>query len=181
MTRNLFFAILQYLISTVRHKAYVFYAGVFIVGDIPIWRLLVHDWTKFNPVEFVNYARFYKMENGRNNRDAFLKAWVHHQKHNKHHPEYWVSFGVFEWSNRSLLMPKTFVREWVVDLLGASREYTKSWNMNDWVKANIDRWNYCDVGTLVRYCDILQEIGVSVKYNKKDKTLYYVLEEKLDD
>ena len=154
----MFKAIIQYLLSTIRHKWYVFYAGVFIVGDIPLWRLLLHDWTKFLPIEFVNYARYYKYSN-REDKPAFLRAWMHHQKNNKHHPEYWTSVGIFEWSNRSVPMPETYVREMVADLLGASREYTGNWDMSEWLKANFKRWDYCDWITCERLRDALNEIG----------------------
>lgn len=133
-------AVLQYLWSTIKHKAYVFYAGVFIVGKIPIWRLLVHDLSKFNPVEFINYAYYYKIT--KESKGHFLSAWMHHQKNNKHHPEYWTTVGIFDWSNGSVNMPETYVREWVADLLGASMEYTGSWDMDDWLKENINRWDY---------------------------------------
>lgn len=68
-----FMASLQYLLSTIRHKAFVFIAGWRIVGGISFWRLLIHDWTKFLPVEFVNYAKFYKLEHGFvNHKPAFV-------------------------------------------------------------------------------------------------------------
>ncbi len=177
MTNNLLIAIIQYLISTLRHKAYVFYAGVFIVGDIPIWRLLTHDLSKFNPVEFINYARYYKMEHGKANENAFVAAWMHHQKRNKHHPEYWTTVGIFDWSNRAVEMPMTYVREWVADLLGASREYTKGWDMNEWIKTNISRWDYCDEMTLAHYRKVLNQIGISVALLHPLKKLIYISEE----
>ena len=115
-------AIIQYLLSTMRHKWFVLIAGRNIVGGIPMWRLIIHDWTKFMPVEFINYAKYYVLPEGKEKyKDSFVKAWMHHQKNNKHHPEYWTSVGVFWWSNGSVTMPPTYVREFVADLLGASR------------------------------------------------------------
>lgn len=59
-------------------------------------------------------------------------------------------------------MPETYVREWLADLLGASREYTGSWDMSVWLKENIKRWDYCHPETLARFANILQEIGYPV-------------------
>lgn len=54
-------AILSYLKSTIRHKYYVYWAGRNIVGGIPIWNLLIHDLSKFTPIEFINYSKYYKI------------------------------------------------------------------------------------------------------------------------
>lgn len=157
-------AIIQYLLSTVRHKAFVFWAGWKIVGGISFWRLLIHDWTKFMPVEFVNYAKNYKLPGGRKKYpDAFIKAWMHHQKNNKHHPEYWTTVGIFEWAHGAVPMPEAYVREWVADLLGASREYTGGWDMSIWLKENIDRWNYCHPNTLAYFTEVLTDLGYPIE------------------
>ena len=151
-------AILRYFMSTLRHKWFVLYAGVTIVGKIPIWRLIIHDLSKFNPIEFWNYAIYYQIEK-EGNEDRFLAAWMHHQKRNKHHPEYWTTVGIFDWSTGAIDMPATQVREWVADLLGASKEYTGSYDMTDWLKTNKSRYIYCTTETLRRFVGVLAEIG----------------------
>jgi len=97
---------LLYLRYVLRHKWFVFVAGLFT--GAPLWRLIVHDWSKFTPSEWFAYARFfygkpraenpvysagvadrYAMDRERR-QHAFDVAWLHHQKRNKHHWQYWV-------------------------------------------------------------------------------------------
>jgi len=47
---------LKYLSYVVRHKWFVFLAGL-RVGGIPLWRLLIHDWSKFTPAEWRPYVQ----------------------------------------------------------------------------------------------------------------------------
>ena len=165
-------AILSYLWSTIRHKYFVFYAGVKIVKNIPLWRLVVHDLSKFTPVEFINYAKFYKIDKD-NHRQEFVMAWMHHQKRNKHHPEYWTSVSPFDWSNGYVSMPETYIREWVADMIGASREYTGSWDMSEWLQKNITRWDNCHEDTLYYLCEVLNEVGYPVMYHPHIIALTY--------
>jgi hypothetical protein len=91
----------QYLRYVLRHKWFVFVACCRL--GIP-WRGLWHDWTKFLPIEWFPYVRFFYGE-GRTResvgdysadsvRDGdFEVAWNHHQKRNDHHWQYWVRFG----------------------------------------------------------------------------------------
>jgi hypothetical protein len=46
-----------YLKYVVRHKWFVFVAGLRV--GAPLWRLLIHDWSKFLPSEWRAYARFF--------------------------------------------------------------------------------------------------------------------------
>jgi len=98
---------LKFLWSLIRHKWFVF---------VECWRLgipwlgIVHDWTKFLPSEFVPYARNFYGDypddsevpqilrtahswTGKTKQDikcAFDVAWLHHQKRNRHHWQYWL-------------------------------------------------------------------------------------------
>ena len=163
-------AIYEYLKSTRRHRKYVRDAGTQL-GGIPYWRLLVHDLSKYTPVEFVNYAKFYKLSN-RTDYQSFRLAWMTHQNRNKHHPEYWQVFGGFEWSNGAIDMPLSYVREWVSDLLGASMEYTDSWDMSDFLSKNISRWNYTTRPTKERFKEVLQELGYVIEITEADELVY---------
>lgn len=93
---------LQYLSYVLRHKWYVFLA---CLEYGLIWRGIVHDWTKFLPVEWTPYVRFFYghgMTRGQAaalNYDfpvsdadelAFENAWNHHQRCNDHHWQYWL-------------------------------------------------------------------------------------------
>lgn len=54
----------RYLSYVVRHKWFVLRAG--LVTGAPFWRLLIHDWSKFLPVEWFPYVEmFYGLRIGR--------------------------------------------------------------------------------------------------------------------
>ncbi len=128
-----------------RHKWFVFLAGLKI-GGIPLWRLLVHDFSAFSFYEAPAYADRAKHDGHIRDRRAWAYAWLHHQNHCPHHWEYWtfawhslssdINFydGIVE--NGCLEMPNTYVREMVADWMGASRVYTGSWDMLDWLNSN---------------------------------------------
>jgi len=123
--------VLRYLWSVLRHKWYVLVAGRRL-GDIPLWRLIIHDWSKFMPAEFMHYARKFQGTVTPTVNQAFTIAWLHHENFNPHHPGYWIPrSGRF--ANIRLEMPETYVREMVADWMGASKTYTGSWDMSDWL------------------------------------------------
>lgn len=76
----------KYAWLTIKHKYYVFRAG--IKTKAPIWNLLVHDWSKFTPSELPHYGR--QFFGDKSEPEKFDQAWLHHQNVNKHHPEYWI-------------------------------------------------------------------------------------------
>jgi hypothetical protein len=79
----------RYLQYVLRHKWYVLLAG--IRTGAPLWRLFIHDWSKFTPVEWGAYVRwFYGGDRSSAAKVAFDRAWNHHQKLNKHHWQYWL-------------------------------------------------------------------------------------------
>lgn len=90
-----------YLKYLLRHKYFVFLAG--LATGAPLWRLLVHDWSKFLPAEWFPYVEYFygsKYEDSKTYNDiadakqvrqeAFDRAWLHHQRMNPHHWQYWV-------------------------------------------------------------------------------------------
>jgi hypothetical protein len=114
----------KYLKAVLRHKKFVLLAGW---GSVPLWRLLIHDWSKFTPTEWFPYARaFYGSGGGKTGKPqgdpAFDRAWLHHQKFNLHHWQYWImhedSGKVF-----CLPMPMIYLAEMVADWRGANRAY----------------------------------------------------------
>lgn len=138
---------LRYFWLLLRHKWFVLQAGVRI-GGIPLWRLLVHDWTKFLPVEFVGYAHWFF---GIRSLDKWARAWLHHQHHNPHHPEFYV----LSWRGDRdfyhglgqrvadcvvvLPMPEVHVREMLADFMASSKVYTGSWDITDWLAENLPK------------------------------------------
>jgi hypothetical protein len=97
---------LKFLWSLLRHKWFVFVECCRL--GIP-WLGVIHDWSKFLPNEFFPYARYFygnypnradihgDMRNILSDRytaegvkAAFDVAWLHHQKRNRHHWQYWL-------------------------------------------------------------------------------------------
>jgi hypothetical protein len=137
---------LQYLRYVLRHKWFVFLAGFDLC--VPIWRLIVHDWTKFQPVEWFPYVRFF-YGNGRSREQLgsysadqvqdgdFELAWNHHQKRNDHHWQYWIRFGD-DGTVLTIPMPDVCRREMLADWRGAGRALGKT-DTPAWYEANKEK------------------------------------------
>ena len=132
-----------------RHKWFVFLAGLRV--GAPLWRLLVHDWSKLTRSEWGPYVeQFYNRDGSK--RDvrrpdggydlaeqpyAFQRAWLGHQRRNKHHWQAWVLLG----DNGQVIaieMPLKYVREMVADWMGAGRAITGRWEVATWYAKNRD-------------------------------------------
>lgn len=132
---------LRYLRTVLRHKWFVFLAG--LKTGVPIWRLIVHDLSKFSRAEWSPYVRRFasgragELDHGADP-DEWHIAWNHHWHRNPHHWEHWLRFeeglAVF-----TMQMPETYVREMVADWMGAGRAYTGKWDARDWYAANKSR------------------------------------------
>lgn len=133
---------LRYLKSLMLHKWYVLVAGLRL-GGIPLWRLLIHDWSKFSSWEFGQYARYFHGDlvsdlDRERAREEFTVAWLHHENLNPHHVGYWIP-RTGQKGGISLRMPQAYVREHVADMMGASRGYTGSWDMTEWLEKNLHK------------------------------------------
>lgn len=89
-------------------------------------RGLLHDMSKFSPVEFFEGVKYYqggkgspinacKAENG------YSMAWFHHKGRNKHHYEYWVDS--LDKGGIPVQMPYKYAVEMICDYLAAGRVY----------------------------------------------------------
>lgn len=135
---------LRYLRYVLLHKWYVLLGGLQIHGWKPswIWRLLVHDLSKFRPSEWRPYvANFYgtpatqKSESQARLR-AFDAAWLKHQHRNQHHWQHWIlreDSGV----TKVLVPPVALVDEMVADWLGAGTKILKYPNLDTLVAETI--------------------------------------------
>jgi hypothetical protein len=99
---------LRYLQYVLVHKWYVWKCGLRL--GVPLWRLLVHDWSKFSWTEWTAYANYFYGDfpehdpNDPNKwtrrgyygptsidiEEKFQRAWLHHIHLNDHHPQHWV-------------------------------------------------------------------------------------------
>lgn len=131
---------MRYFWATIRHKWFVLVAS-FKTG-LPLWRALVHDLSKFTRAELPHYNRQFFGDKG--DPEGFASAWLHHQNCNPHHWEYWItrsdhSHGGSKAEGGCLPMPLIYVREMVADWMGASKAYTGSWDMAEWLDKNLDK------------------------------------------
>lgn len=131
---------LRYLKVVCRHKWFVFRAG--LRTGAPLWRLAIHDWSKFSPAEYGAYARRFctgragQLDNAADP-TKFHLAWTHHWHKNPHHWEHWLI--IIDNELHPTRMPHKLVREMVADWMGAGRAYTGSWNVAEWYEKNKDR------------------------------------------
>lgn len=106
------------------HKKWVFYYCLKL--GIP-WRGIVHDLSKFSPVEFFESVKFY--QGNRSPIDAaketqgYSLAWLHHKGHNPHHWEYYCDN--FTKGITTCPIPRDCLKEMVADSLAAGRTYMK--------------------------------------------------------
>lgn len=125
---------LKYSWLTFKHKWFVFCAG--LKTGAPLWRLVIHDWSKLTRAEAPHYGR--QFFGDKSDPLGFTYAWNHHQKTNPHHWEYWIpesghNRGGYQ-DREPLPMPEHFIREMVADWLGASRAYEGAFprSMAEW-------------------------------------------------
>lgn len=110
-----------YFKYVMRHKKYVYEECRKL--DVPILIALLHDWDKFLPDEWIPYAQTFYTPNGEKQyveNDDFTRAWLYHQKRNKHHWQYWM----ITWDRgetECLPMPDVYRREMLADWRGAGR------------------------------------------------------------
>lgn len=116
---------LAHLRTINRHKREVmklcFKAGLYKQG-------LLHDMSKYSPVEFLVGAKYYqgdKSPNDAERRDrGYSSAWLHHKGRNKHHLEYWIDYGLGEGHEMTgMKMPVKYVIEMFCDRVAACKVY----------------------------------------------------------
>ncbi len=97
---------------------YCFLCGLYLQG-------ILHDLSKFSPVEFFESVRYYSGTQSPINlckKDkGYSKAWFHHRGRNKHHWEFWCDN--FEKGMTACKMPYKYALEMICDFLGAGAAY----------------------------------------------------------
>ena len=127
--------------SVDQHVAYVQEACE-LLGGLPQYQVRAHDLSKYTLAEFPHYAR--QFQGPKNDPDGFAYAWMHHIHHNPHHWQHWI-FGDGHTPKGSnvqagvMQMPSNYVVEMVADWMGASKAYTGSWDMEDWLLKNLPK------------------------------------------
>lgn len=144
----------RYFKYVLRHKWFVLVAG--LRYRAPVWRLIIHDWSKFLPSEWFAYVRnFYghkptdEEERVARNlgisiatkadiKEAFSRAWLLHQRRNKHHWQFWYLINDTD-GEYPLPIPYKYVLEMVSDWAGAGRAITGKWEVAAWYQKNADK------------------------------------------
>lgn len=113
-----------HLCTTTRHKWYVFVECC--RAGIPM-RGILHDLSKFSPVEFWESVKYYQRDRSPvaacKEENGYSKGWMHHKGRNSHHYEYWQDN--FDHGGEALQMPFTDALEMVCDYIGACKAYEK--------------------------------------------------------
>lgn len=166
---------LRYASYVARHKWFVFLGG--LKTRAPLWRLIIHDYTKMMPVEWVPYVNYFYGGNkpGREAKGsydaaqtgdaAFDRAWLHHQHRNPHHWQHWT-LQQDDGQIKTLPMPEKFIREMVADWMGAGRAITGKWEMPSWYEANKNKMRLHDT-TRVR----VEELVLDEKFRQRKRWL----------
>ena len=108
--------------NLVRH--YCFRAGLYKQG-------IMHDWSKYSPVEFSNSVRNFqggkKSPNfGEKATKTYSSSWLHHKGRNRHHFEYWIDFTLNpDEGLQGMPMPTRYVLEMFCDRIAASKNYNR--------------------------------------------------------
>lgn len=102
---------------------YCFHVGLY-------WQGLIHDLSKYSPIEFWRGAKYYQGFRSPNDEERMQTglsiAWLHHKGRNRHHFEYWIDYcvssdgTVYFGGSR---MPMKYVAEMFCDRIAASRVY----------------------------------------------------------
>ena len=118
----------NHLLTVTHHKMLVM-QGCFKVG---LYRQgLLHDLSKYSPIEFLVGARYFQGNRSPNNAErediGYSSSWLHHKGRNRHHFEYWVDYNFRGKEGESPLipvkMPGRFVVEMLMDRIAASKIY----------------------------------------------------------
>ena len=112
-------------ITAHRHlvRRYCFRLGLFRQG-------LVHDLSKYSPVEFLTGAKYYmgfRSPNDAERKERGMSlSWLHHKGRNRHHFEYWTDYcvdGDGKVYTGPVKMPMRYVAEMFCDRIAACRVY----------------------------------------------------------
>ena len=113
-------------LRTINHHKLLVMKHCFRVG---LYRQgLLHDLSKYSPVEFSAGAKYYQGDRSPNEIErkerGYSAAWLHHKGRNKHHLEYWIDYDPGPGHRMTgMEMPVNYVAEMFCDRVAASKTY----------------------------------------------------------
>ena len=113
-------------LRTINHHKLLVMKHCFRVG---LYRQgLLHDFSKYSPVEFSAGAKYYQGDRSPNEIErkerGYSAAWLHHKGRNKHHLEYWIDYDPGPGHRMTgMEMPVNYVAEMFCDRVAASKTY----------------------------------------------------------
>ena len=168
--------IIKHFYIITKHRFIVFILS--IKAGIPIQGLL-HDLSKYSPVEFFETARFYS--DGKKSPillcreiNGYSKAWLHHKGRNKHHYEYWYDYAI----DNKPVMPFKYYVEFIIDTISASMTYHNKYNIDEQISYwdRIKKTAILDkkMEQLITYTyKMIKQDGLSKILNKKKLREFY--------
>lgn len=113
--------------KTISYHKYLVAKGCFQVG---LYRQgLLHDLSKYSPVEFMSGVRYYQGNRSPNNAEreekGYSAAWLHHKGRNRHHFEYWIDYSLEGKPGimTPVPMPDRCIVEMFIDRIAACKVY----------------------------------------------------------
>ncbi|MGN0170114.1 MAG: DUF5662 family protein [Lachnospiraceae bacterium] len=112
--------------KTITHHKWLVMTHCFRLGMF--YQGLMHDLSKYSPVEFIAGCKFYtpgiSPHNIARKELGYSAAWLHHKGRNKHHFEYWLDYDPKSGKALSgMRMPMKYVVEMFVDRVCACKNY----------------------------------------------------------
>lgn len=168
----------KHLLTICKHKYYVFKFSVKL--GIPM-QGLVHDMSKFHPVEFFESVKYFNgsrspLEVSRE-KNGYSKAWFRHRGRNPHHWTYWIdSFGE---GGIPVKMPFNYALEMICDILAASIVYNKDNFTPDmpllyWQREKDNRFIHRDTYSFVEtVLTLYSKHGDDILHNENIAIVYY--------
>jgi len=114
-------------LKTINHHKWMVMKSCFRLGLIK--QGLMHDMSKYSPVEFMVGARYFQGTRSPNTAEreekGYTSAWLHHKGRNKHHLEYWIDYDLENGGMTGMKMPVKYVVEMFCDRVAASKNYNR--------------------------------------------------------
>ena len=132
-------------------------------SGIPV-RGLLHDLSKFSPVEFFAGVKYWQGTRSPNEMErelfGYSAAWLHHKGRNRHHFEYWNDVSPVTKRYEPVKMPLKFFKEMFCDRVAASKiyqgkNYTDAHPFNYFDRGNARLYLHPETAALLEKCLIM--------------------------